>query len=167
MKSIENLRIQVKPELPKSGSWKSVLDKVDELLDKEYSHVYCLIDYDKVIEENAFEKYENRKKSLLKTKKVTIYECNPCFETWYLVHFRKTTKPFSNCDNVANELKLHITDYGKSEIYYDQKKIYQFLKNYQADASINAASLEENRHEFGINHPRAEVYKLVTTQVVV
>ena len=162
MKMHEGLTSKIEPQLPKWGSWSTVFDTVDKLLsNEEYSHIYCLIDFDTVISKNEAEKYKIRKNKLLKTERVSIFECNPCFEMWFLVHYEKTSKPFDNCDGVANYLKKYITDYRKEEKYYAQKAIYEYLKPQQLNALSNADFLELNRHEFGFKHPRAEVYKLI------
>jgi RloB-like protein len=164
MKIGEGLKSKIVPLLPaKSGSWHKVLDTAAMLLEKEYDHVYCLIDFDKVIEERAFDKYGKMCKNLEKIAKgrITILECNPCFEIWFLLHFQKTSKSFDNCNHVANDLKKHISDYAKSELYYIQKNIYAYLNEKQANAIENAKFLELNRDDFGKNYPRAEVYKLV------
>ena len=95
MKASEGLKSRIEPQLPKSGSWRTVFDTVDRLLSNDaYSHVYCLIDFDKVIDENAHTKYQNRKKQLEKTGRVTVFECNPCFEMWFLSHYEKTAKKY-------------------------------------------------------------------------
>ncbi len=162
MKTSEKLKSNIEPKLPKSGSWSTVFDTVDKLLsNEEYTHIYCLIDFDTVISKNEAEKYKIRKNKLLKTERVSIFECNPCFEIWFLVHYEKTSKPFDNCDSVANYLKKHINDYSKEEKYYTQKAIYEHLKPKQLNALLNADFLELNRSYFGIKYPRAEVFKLI------
>ena len=143
------------PQLPKSGSWRTVFDTVDRLLSNDaYSHVYCLIDFDKVIDENAHTKYQNRKKQLEKTGRVTVFECNPCFEMWFLSHYEKTAKIFDNCTDVNNSLKKYIHDYAKDEKYFKRKEIYDFLKPKQGNATKNALFLELNRDDFDIKYPK-------------
>jgi RloB-like protein len=164
MKIFEGFKSKIIPQLPaKSGSWNKVLDAAALLLEKEYQHVYCLIDFDKVMEEKAFEKYDKMRRNLEKKAKgkITILECNPCFEIWFLLHFQKTSKLFDNCNQVIVDLKKHISDYSKSEIYFIQKNIYTFLNEKQLNAIENAQFLELNRADFSKNYPRAEVYKLV------
>ena len=43
---------------------------------------------------------------------------NPCFELWYLMHFRDVTTPLS-CAEVHRCLKAHIKNYKKTETYRD------------------------------------------------
>ncbi len=164
MKAAEKLTSNIEPKLPKSGSWSTVFETVDKLLSNAaYSHIYCLIDYDTVIRsKNETEKYLNRKKELENTKRVTVFECNPCFEMWFLVHYEKTSRLFEHCDSVASYLnKKHITDYCKTEEYYKKKRIYEHLKPKQPTAILNAEFFELDREDFSIKYPRAEVYKLI------
>ena len=161
MKTYEKLTTQIKPELPDKGSWKTLFNKVEKLLETEYDLIHCIIDYDTVINENAFEEYNKQKIGFEETGKVKIYECNPCFETWYLLHYELTTRPFENCDAVSSVLKKHISGYDKTEKYYTKKKIYSFLKENQPKAIANAERLEKDRKDFSKNHPRAEMHKLI------
>ena len=90
MKASEGLKSRIEPQLPQTGSWSTVFGTVDRLLtNKAYSHIYCLIDFDTVISKNELQKYQLQKKKLEKTKRVTVFECNPCFETWFLLHYEK------------------------------------------------------------------------------
>lgn len=163
MKTSEKLKSNIEPKLPKSGSWSTVFDTVERLLsNEEYTHIYCLIDFDTVISKNEAEKYTNRKNKLLKLGRVSVFECNPCFEMWFLVHFEKTSKTFDNCDGVAYYLnKKHLSDYCKTEEYYTKKRIYEYLKPNQLNAILNAEFFELDREDFSIKYPRAEVYKLI------
>jgi hypothetical protein len=165
MKEAEQLILNIKPQLPNSsGSWSTVFKTVDKLLlNEEYEQIYCLIDYDKVISNNEMQKYLNRKNELEKTKRVTVYECNPCFEMWFLVHFERKATSFDDCESVAKYLKSkkHIADYDKTKEYYNKKRIYEYLNPKQSTAILNAHFLEQNRKDNGPKYPRAEVYKLI------
>lgn len=163
MKTAEKLTSNIEPKLPKTGSWSTVFETVDNLLLNEaYSHIYCLIDYDTVISKNQEQAYKKRKKELEKTKIVTIFECNPCFEMWFLAHYEKTGKPFDDCTTLSAHLKKqHIKDYDKNQEYYNKKSIYEYLLPRQPSAIVNARVLEQNREDYGIKYPRAEVYKLI------
>jgi predicted NAD-dependent protein-ADP-ribosyltransferase YbiA (DUF1768 family) len=165
MKTSENLTSNIGPTLPNnSGSWSTVFNTVDKfLLNEEYEQIYCLIDFDTVISKNETEKYTNRRNKLLKTGKVSIFECSPCFEMWFLMHYEHTAKPFDNCDSVSSYIvsKKYILDYCKTEEYYTKKRIYEHLKPKQQTAIRNAKLLESNREDVGIKYPRAEVYKLI------
>jgi RloB-like protein len=155
----KGLTWQIKPELPKQGgSWSKVFEKAKELLDTQIDEIHCLIDYDKVLEEGSL-KYEQQKKQLLKTKKVFIYEQNPCFETWFLIHYERTTKVFQQCQKVEAALKKYISNYNKSQDF--QKNLYDLLKTKQIVAIQNAQFLESDDIRTSEDIPRAQVYKLL------
>jgi hypothetical protein len=55
-----------------------------------------------------------------------------CFEYWVLLHFERTSKPFSNCKGLINYLKKkHFSDYLKCESCFDtlRDKIQTAIKN--------------------------------------
>ena len=39
---------------------------------------------------------------------------NPCFEIWFLLHYRYTTHAFNNASDVIHELRRHISNYEKT-----------------------------------------------------
>jgi hypothetical protein len=165
LKAIEELKnIQVKPDLPrksgKGASFIRVMRKAQELYTAGYDKVYCLIDFDVVLHENKVDLYKNEK-SKLEKKGIIVLECNPCFEIWYLLHFIKTAKPFSNCENVVSDIKntTDLKEYSKEQAF--QKNMYKALKDKVPEAINNALFLETNRDMMGNNYPRAEVFKVI------
>ena len=50
--------------------------------------------------------------------KINIALSVTCFEYFILMHFIKTTKAFSKCDDVISELKKHFVEYEKSRNLY-------------------------------------------------
>lgn len=164
LKAIEQLKnIQVKPDLPnksgKGASFIRVMNKAQALHAEGYDKVYCLIDFDTVLHENKVDLYK-KEKAKLEKKGIIVLECNPCFELWYLLHFKKTTKPFSNCDNVVSEIKntTDLREYSKKQTF--QKNMYNVLKQRLLTAFENALSLENDREDMSTNYPRAEVFKV-------
>lgn len=57
-----------------------------------------------------------RSELVVKARKVniTFIFSNPCFELWFLNHFRYTTKQFSDSESLIAELKKEIPSYSKS-----------------------------------------------------
>lgn len=45
---------------------------------------------------------------------IEIAISNPCFEFWYLLHFKYTTSYFRDCGTVTNALKYYIPHYEKT-----------------------------------------------------
>lgn len=94
---------------------------------------------------------------------ITVIESTPCFEFWYLLHYRYTTRSFSNSKSVIRELKKYIPNYDKSE------SIYSDIRDKTKDAIENAHKLEEYFEENemqlrGVSkNPSTDAYKIVET----
>jgi RloB-like protein len=162
LKEIEGLRnVSLKPDLPKNvGSYKGVFDKAESLYAEGYDEVYCLIDMDKVLSDNTLAKYLTDKKKIEK-KRIIVFESNPCIEFWFLLHFVRTTKPFSNCESVEKELQKYMPNYAKNQQYLVQSNIYKTLKPNLLNAFENAKWIEENQIKNEHNSSKSEVYKLI------
>lgn len=162
LKEVEGLRnVSLKPDLPKSvGSYKGVFDKAENLYEQGYDEVYCLIDMDKVLSDNTLTKYLTDKKRI-KKKGIVVFESNPCIEFWFLLHFVRTTKSFSNCEGVERELQKHLPNYAKNQQYLVQSNIYKTLKPNLLKAFENGKWIEENSNANEYNSPKSEVYNLI------
>lgn len=162
LKEVEGLRnVSLKPDLPKSvGSYKGVFDKAESLYEQGYDEVYCLIDMDKVLSDNTLAKYLTDKKRIEK-KGIIVFESNPCIEFWFLLHFIRTTKPFSNCESVEKELQRYIPNYSKNQQYLVQANIYKLLKPNLLKAVENGEWIEENQLENDYNSSKSETFKLI------
>ncbi|HEY4110708.1 RloB family protein [Puia sp.] len=149
------------PDLPtKAGSYKGVLAKANKLT-SSYDRVYALIDMDKVISDGTEAQYLIEKKAAVKNG-VTVLENNPCFEFWLLLHFIKTSKSFTGCDDVIAELqkKGRIPGYGKSQQFQLGTRLYASFKDLIRDHAIpNAKLLEENRPIENKHYPRSESFR--------
>lgn len=154
----------IKPELPsnkgKGGNHNKVLNKASDLLEKGYDHVYCLIDYDTVITENKEQQFINDCAEF-DPSKVTFYINNPCFEFWFLLHFKRSGKDYSATE-LEIDLRSYITDYSKNQEYQRKNNIYSRLKPFINTKAIpNAKFFERNRDSHSNKYPRAEVFKLI------
>ena len=87
---------------------------------------------------------------------------NPCFEIWFLAHFRFTTKGFRSSQDVTSELSKELGGYSKED-----PLIYEKLKNKTTNAIQNAQRMEDHcrkssytyhKHDFA---PSTDVYKAV------
>lgn len=56
---------------------------------------------------------------MAKQNNVSLYLSNPCFEIWYLLHFRYSTKPYCSNDEAIKELNNYISDYSKSKDVFE------------------------------------------------
>ena len=137
MKLAEKLTCAIKPEFPNSKTIESEFEKVLELVHSEYDYIFWIVDVDVVNNEGKWNVLVNninacKQQDDLKDKVCVILN-NPCLEYWLLLHFKQTTKYFSNYNALKKELlktpKLH--DYEKSEKYYLSSKssLYKRLRS--------------------------------------
>ncbi|MCL2860488.1 MAG: RloB family protein [Oscillospiraceae bacterium] len=87
----------------------------------EGDRAFCVLDFDanldkiKLIEELSKE-YTN----------INIIPSNPCFEVWYMLHFKESIG-ISTSKNIERELKKYINNYEKS------KDVYKFIPELQGN----------------------------------
>ena len=162
MKQNEKLNFKIKPDLPTHPDLKNIIKKAEKLLQQEYDAVYCLIDLDRIISNlKEKDKYQNiRKKS---TSSILFFESMPCFEIWFLLHFRYSTRCFNNYSELEPELKKYLTNYEKSENYFKNNNLYLYLKDKLQNAVINAVKLEKERNKLkhSSNFPKCDIYKII------
>ena len=86
---------------------------------KRYNRIFCVFDKDRHPTYNeALDKI--RKVKLSKGASIQAITSVPCFEIWFLLHFKYTSKPFDSsgikgsiCEAVLKELKRHLPGYEK------------------------------------------------------
>jgi hypothetical protein len=127
----------------------------------EYKNVpierlYCVYDVDNTSEKEL-------KSSEKEANENGILTCvsNPCFELWFLLHFRYTTANFSSYDALKDHLLGCIPGYKK------EKDAYDILKPKQQVAISHARQLRKYHSEAGNDssvrgcNPSTQVYELV------
>ena len=96
---------------------------------------------------------------------ITLYLSNPAFEVWFLAHFRRTSRPFRNCDAVIVELDREWISafgqpYNKSEV-----NVYQKLAERTQAAITNARDVVEIDHreksDIADRNSSTDFYRLV------
>jgi len=77
----------------------------------EYEIIYCVVDVE------APTPHESLANAVSKAKhnKLEVILSNPCFEYWYILHFRKTSAPFSSSQNVKSALRREHSAYSESD----------------------------------------------------
>ncbi len=97
-------------------------------------------------------------RSLEKKSEVTHFiVSSPCFEVWFLLHFRYTTHAFNNSAEIIRELRRYISDYEKN------RDISGKLSGYTNIAYENAKKLvryfEKDANQWPSNdcNPRTDV----------
>lgn len=99
--------------------------------------------------------------ALADKEKITTILSVPCFEVWFLQHYRYSTKAFNSNKEVQDELKHYINNYEKS------KDVYDIIRPKLSDAMSNSRKLEKHHDELGNKsnslerNPSTEAYKIV------
>lgn len=135
----------------------------DEALNGEaFDLVYCVFDRD---QHTTFDAAVQRAKDLSTVGKPFIaITSTPCFEVWFLLHFRYSDRPFypagkkSVGDQVVSSLRAMsgFSDYGKGK-----KGIYGQLKGKLSDALMHAKRLRRYGESVGSINPATNVDELV------
>lgn len=131
--------------------------KQEELDLKDGDILACFIDVDF---KNGRDQELRAAMKLARQNNISVLLSNPCFEIWYLLHFRYSTKLYGSNEEVIKELGSYISDYSKS------KDVYDLIENKIDQALLNTKRLESYHLENGINDrlkklPSTEAYKLI------
>lgn len=94
-----------------------------------------------------------------KAQNIRVYLSNPCFEIWYLLHFRYSTKQYNSNDEVINELKKYLANYKKNQ------NVFDILLPLLSSALNNAKKLvnyhSNNKSDCLNFSPSTDVYQLI------
>ena len=131
--------------------------KQEELDLNDGDMLACFIDVDF---KNGRDQELRAAMKLARQNNVSVFLSNPCFEIWYLLHFRYSTKLYGSNEEVIKELGSYISDYSKS------KDVYDVIENKIDQALLNTKRLEGYHLENGTNDrlkklPSTEAYKLI------
>ncbi|MCK5225515.1 MAG: RloB domain-containing protein [Planctomycetes bacterium] len=77
----------------------------------EYDIIYCVVDVEAPTPHTDIHKAIDKAKS----NALEIVLSNPCFEYWYILHFKKTSAHFKSSKNVNTQLKKYYPAYAKSD----------------------------------------------------
>lgn len=131
--------------------------KQEELDLKDGDILACFIDVDF---KNGRDQELRAAMKLARQNNISVFLSNPCFEIWYLLHFRYSTKLYGSNEEIIKELSSYISDYSKS------KDVYDVIENKIDQALLNTKRLESYHLENGTNDrlkklPSTEAYKLI------
>lgn len=76
----------------------------------EYDDVWCVMDVEAPVPHGSLA----RALSKAKANSLRVALSNPCFEYWYLLHFRKTSALMPSCKRVVKMLRKHLPKYKKT-----------------------------------------------------
>jgi hypothetical protein len=88
--------------------------------DDPYDFAWIVFDLDG--HENVPDTFEQ---ALTSKTEIKIAFTARCFEYFVLLHFARTTKAFSKCDDIIKEVKAHLPDYQKATDIFDALEPYR------------------------------------------
>ena len=150
------LNINIEPKLPSKKSIPEQFKMVKDLAE-DYTKVFWIVDYDVIIKETREAKKgtETSEQLFIKLKEkaekfdnVIVIVNNPCIEFWFLLHFERTSKLFTDCNSAEKQLKKHLTDYEKTRKYFTKQDndIYLKLKHKLSDAKVHSKNLKFDKY---------------------
>ena len=101
---------------------------------------FCTVDTDTDISKQS---QIDKALSLAEKNHIELLLSNPCFEVWFLQHFRYSTKSYASNDEVLRELDGYIPGYRKSS------NVYGRLQEYESQAIKHAKKLESYHESLG------------------
>lgn len=99
--------------------------------------------------------------TLADSNNIELLLSNPCFEVWFLQHFRYSTKSYLTSDEALKDLQSYIPNYKKN------LNIYNTIADKQQLAIKHAKTLEKYHTDLGRKNktmpcnPSTEIYKIV------
>ena len=134
--------------------------------DKDYDQVFCVFDRD------THKNFADAISKITKKPKYHAITSTPCFELWFLLHFKYSDKPYtecrnnSPCDNLIKDLKK--CDPSLAGYEKNLKGLYKGLETRLPEAKKHAESLlkEQRSVKEGALHgsnPSTFVHQLINT----
>lgn len=90
---------------------KDIVRKSKSLTKTEYEIIYCVIDVEVPTPHESLANAVSKAKD----NKLDVILSNPCFEYWYILHFRKTSAPFSRSRDAKSALRQQHPAYSESD----------------------------------------------------
>lgn len=125
------------PGYPKHTSMKELEEKIEEGIDQNYTHIFCVIDMDTKDKASERSLYISLKKKytkpINKPKKgihcdVRFFETHPCTELFFLYYFRYTTRPYNGQEALLDDLKKQCGYQKKVEFFKKSKGLHAFFE---------------------------------------
>lgn len=156
LKDLYQRKINIKIPQNNKTSPEHLVRYAEFLKNKDYcDYLYVVFDLD-----NNTQVKLNEAKSLAENITEIILS-NPCFEIWYLLHFEKTTRPFTKQSEVETNLKRYIPKYEKNKCIFNiiGDKIDKAIENAE---SLELFHNENNTALYSIDsRPYTAVYKII------
>jgi len=121
----------------------------------EYEIVYCVIDVEAPKAESL-----SRVVNKARGNKLEVVLSNPCFEYWYILHFRKTSAPFNTSQDAKSALRREHRAYCESDT-----TIFDVVYPKTADAIKHSKEVLKEQHndaeDLSDCNPSTHVHRIV------
>ena len=111
LKSLKNYKYAMRPSLFSGLTIETAESIIDDLLTGGCDQIIYFTDYDTIVNQNKQAEFERLKTKYERYDEVLICETMPSIEYWFLLHYQKTTREFTNSEEVFKFLKKHLKDY--------------------------------------------------------
>lgn len=166
LKQNEQLSFNLRPSFPKHSSFDSICAKAIDLVIEGYDSIFCIIDLDYIrTNPTNLTAYSTLKTNIQRDyNNVVFFECMPCIELWFLLHFKRTTRIFRNYREIRPEIELLIPNYSKSDKFLKKINLYHHLKSENKLDIAKANSqwlIEQKNQNQNPLHPFSEIHLLI------
>jgi hypothetical protein len=128
--------------------------KQGQSADPPFEMVWCVFDREGVYQSDNFWRAVERADA----EQIRLAISNPCFEYWFLLHFRDRGAFFHNGQELLQELRQHIPDYAKNTDIFD--RLYPWTDIALERAERHYTHHPEREHDRYPN-PTTTVYQLL------
>ena len=138
LKSSKRYSFRIKPTFPSHSDIDHILMLAKRSIEEEYDYVVCLIDMDRIKQnQTEWKKYQKHKRELeskRKHKKVDVIfiETYPCTEFWFLLHFvpNLSTRVYRSYEDLLPELQKYMPGYEKTKRYFTRTDLHCYLNEH-------------------------------------
>jgi hypothetical protein len=127
LRTLKGYKYSIRPSLFASITIETAGSIIDEYLSGGCDQIIYFTDYDTIVNQNKIAEFEKLKGKYTGINEVLICETMPSIEFWFLLHFLKTTREFSNASEVVTLLLKYISGYSKGETYLKSSKWVETL----------------------------------------
>jgi len=154
LKTLKSYKYSIRPSLFASITIETAGSIIDEYLSGGCDQIIYFTDYDTIVNQNKIAEFEKLKGKYVETDEVLICETMPSIEFWFLLHFLKTTREFSNAREVESLLLKYLSGYSKGETYLKNAKWVETLcaNGKLSQAISNSASIFAEKEKNPASH---------------
>jgi hypothetical protein len=113
---------------------------------EDYDEIWCI--FDREFDQSRIEKF---RKAIKKGRKYNLAVSNPKIEYWFLLHFEKTAKRFSNNKQIDRAIKKHCSNFKKKQNNLSLFCSHISQEPFLEEACKNSKWVLEKHHKCGKN----------------